>query len=139
MTQGSRCDIGAYEAASAIAGSGTYDDTHPVWLYTVNWTIYTGSGPYNNTTHYTSTTGDAAIVLFNGTQFSLTYTRSSSYGSIAVYVDNALVTTINTYSASTLWQQTYTSPVYPAGPHTVRFVHAGGGNYVEVDAITIMP
>jgi len=34
-------------------------------------------------------------------------------------------------------QQMYTSPTYAAGNHTVRFVHAGGGTYIDVDAIQV--
>jgi len=45
--------------------------------------------------------------------------------------------TSNAYSPSILWQQTYTSPAYPAGNHTVRFVHTGSGTYVDIDAIQI--
>jgi hypothetical protein len=58
---------------------------------------------------------------------------------IDVYVDGVKITTINANSSSLQWQQTYTSPVLSAGNHTVRFVHAGGGTHVDVDAITILP
>jgi len=45
--------------------------------------------------------------------------------------------TNDAYSPSTLWQQTYTGPTYPAGNHIVRFGHAGGGTYIDIDAIQI--
>jgi hypothetical protein len=51
-----------------------------------------------------------------------------------------LVTTVNAYSASLIWQRTYTSPVYSAGIHTVEVKYAGSaGMYTDTDAIWILP
>jgi hypothetical protein len=48
------------------------------------------------------------------------------------------VTTLNANSSALAWQQTYTSPSYANGNHTVRLVHAGAsGTYIDVDAIQI--
>ncbi|HEX2996515.1 MAG TPA: choice-of-anchor Q domain-containing protein [Anaerolineales bacterium] len=137
--QGSHCDIGAYEADSSVVGPVTYDDTDPAWSYTGNWIAYTNSGPYNGTLHYTDVAGNSAELLFNGTSFTLLFTKYTNRGSIDIYVDNVYVTTINAYGSTLQWQQSYTSPVYPLGNHTVRFVHAGGGAIIDVDAITILP
>jgi hypothetical protein len=76
--------------------------------------------------HYMSTVSDSAELLFNCTRFTLTFTKYSNRGLIDVHVDDVKVDTINSNSASLLWQQTCTSPVLTAGDHTVRFVHAGG-------------
>jgi hypothetical protein len=118
-------------------GAGTYDDSHSAWIYSGVWTIYTGSGPAGNTMHYTSTPGDHAELLFNGTKFTLTFAKFSNRGLIDVYVDGAFVETINANTPTLAWQQIYTSPSYPAGNHTVRFVHAGSGTYIDIDAIQI--
>jgi len=115
-------------------GAGTYDDTDSYWVYSGAWTAYTGSGPANNTMHYTSTAGDSAELLFNGTKFTLTFTKNSNRGSIDIYVDNVKVTTLNANSSTLAWQQMYTSPTYAAGNHTVRFVHAGAAR-----TLTSMP
>jgi hypothetical protein len=120
-------------------GPGTYDDTDPAWSYTGNWVSFNGSGPYNNTLHYTDTVGGSAELVFHGSQFTLTYAKASNRGSIDVYVDGTKIGTIIAYSASTLWQRTWTSPSFTAGDHTVRFVHAGGGTYIDIDAIVITP
>jgi hypothetical protein len=125
--------------SSGVVGPGTYDDADPAWSYTGSWVTYSGSEPYNGTLHYTNGVGDSVQLLFHGSQFTLTYAKASNRGSIGVYVDNVLVGTINAHSSSTLWQQTWTSPSLTAGVHTVRFVHAGGGTYIDVDAITILP
>jgi predicted outer membrane repeat protein len=130
--QGSRCDIGAYEATLII------DDTDPAWSYSGSWTAWTGAGPYNNTMHYTSTLGDQVALTFQGTRFVLTLQRNTNRGQIEVYVDNVLVDTINA-NGPVLWQWTWTSPVFSAGVHSLRFRFAGGGTYMDIDAITIFP
>jgi hypothetical protein len=36
-----------------------------------------------------------------------------------------------------MWQWTWGSPTFAPGTHKVRFVFAGGGTYMDIDAITI--
>jgi hypothetical protein len=101
--------------------------------------MYTGSGPYAGTLHYTSAVGAMASFAFSGTQFVLTYTAYTNRGSFEVWVDGTLVTTINAYSASLVWQKTYISPVYTAGVHTVVLKNIGPSGITDVDAIRILP
>jgi hypothetical protein len=110
------------------AGAGIYDDGDPAWSYTGNWASYSGSGPYDDTLHYTSTMGDAAELTFSGTRFTLFFTKDYNRGSIEVYLDGDPdpLTTIDAYSASYAFQQSYTSPSLTNDTHTVRLVHAGG-------------
>ena len=98
--------------------------------------MYTGSGPYNNGLHYTSTPGNYAEITFTGTQFTLKYLQNTNRGKLDVYVDGVKVNTINQYGPLT-WQKSWTSASYANSVHTVRFVHAGGGTFVDVDVITI--
>jgi hypothetical protein len=52
-------------------------------------------------------------------------------------VDGNKIATVNAYASTFAFQQTYTSPTLTQGSHTVRFVHAGGGIYIDIDAIMI--
>ena len=122
-----------------VVSAGTYDDTDCNWVYSGTWTAWTGNGPANGTMHYTNTPGDYAELQFNGTRFILTFTKFPNRGSIGVYVDGTLVETINAFQSTLTWQATYTSPSFAAGNHTVRFVHAGGDAYIDVDTIAILP
>jgi hypothetical protein len=124
--------------ASAAVPAGTYDDIDSHWLYSSGWTAWAGSGPTNNTEHYTSTIGSTAELTFNGTQFILTYTKHPNRGLIDVIVDGNKVGTINAYSSMLEMRSTWSSPSLIAGNHTVRFVHAGnGGTYIDIDVIQI--
>ncbi len=118
-------------------GAGTYDDTDTSWYYSGNWTAATVSGPYNDTLHYSTTFNNFALVMFEGSQFKLTYTGNTNRGNVIVYVDNVNVGTINQKTANLTWQKTWTSPVFTNGAHTLKLVHASGA-YAGIDAIEIL-
>jgi hypothetical protein len=132
-------DIDAIEifAPAPTVGPGNYDDNDLAWTFSSSWITYNGGGPANNTLHYTSTAGSDAQLTFNGNRFTFTYVKAYNRGRIDIYVDGMKITTLNAKSTSTAWQQTWTSPILTPGIHTVRFVHAGGGTYIDVDAIQI--
>ncbi|HSB01178.1 MAG TPA: fibronectin type III domain-containing protein, partial [Anaerolineales bacterium] len=123
-------------SASSGLGAGIYDDTDGNWTYTGTWTASTQTGPYNNTLHY-GTSGSDARMTFDGVRFTLTYVKASNRGLIDVYVDGAKIGTINAYNSTTLWQQTWTSPTFALGVHTVRFAYGGGSTYIDIDKIQI--
>ena len=54
----------------------------------------------------------ASFVFQAPAKFVLSYTTYSNRGSIEVWVDGSLLTTLNANSASLTWQKTYTSPSY---------------------------
>ncbi|HMB23548.1 MAG: choice-of-anchor Q domain-containing protein [Chloroflexota bacterium] len=137
--QGSHCDLGAYEALPVGMEPGTYDDTDANWVYS-EFTATTTTGPYLGTFHYSTVVGGYAEFLFTGSQITLLYSKYSNRGDLEVYVDGALVDTIDQYNATRVWQASWTSGDLGAGGHTVRLVHAGpDGSTVDVDAITILP
>ena len=145
-SSGTAVDIDAVQVFStpipppAPVGPGTYNDTDPAWSYSTGWNTYSGSGPYGNSMHYTSTQGNYAEITFTGSQFALTFSKYSNYGSIDVYVDDVYLDTIVATSPTLAWQSTWTSPDLGAGTYTVRFQHAGGsGTLIDIDAIEILP
>jgi hypothetical protein len=138
--EGSHCDIGAYEAPPTVGvGPGMYDDTDPAWSYSGDWSTWSGSGPYNNTMHYTNATNATATFTFQApAQFVLYFQASSNRSNILISVDGGAPVLVNAYSATDLWQQTYTSGMYSdTNSHTVTISTPGNGNYIDVDAIEI--
>ncbi|MEZ0395979.1 MAG: C1 family peptidase [Anaerolineales bacterium] len=116
---------------------GTYENTNTNLLYTGPWQTYTGSGPTNNTLHYSTTIGDDVIFQINGNRFSLTYTGFTNRGVAEIYVDGSLYATLNQYNSSLAWQRTWSSGILPgAAPHTIRIVHKTGA-VVDLDAVTV--
>jgi hypothetical protein len=137
-------NLGPIVTASAEAkvptplGAGIYDDTNASWAYGGTWATNSGTGPYNNTHHYTGTVGSTASVTFTGSQFIFTYLANTNRGNIEVAVDGVVVWTINANGVLT-WQKKYAYSTTP-GTHTVVFKFTGpSGYYADVDAIEIMP
>ncbi len=54
-----------------------------------------------------------------------------------VFVDDVKIATINQYSGVVKYQETWTSPILSAGPHTVRLVLLSG-YMIDIDAIQVM-
>ncbi|MEZ0396862.1 MAG: hypothetical protein ABWK53_10605, partial [Anaerolineales bacterium] len=115
---------------------GTYEDTDTNITYTAGWVPLNTSGPTNNTLYYSTVTGGEATFQINSNRFTLTYTGFTNRGTAEIYVDGALYTTLNQYSATLIWQKTWTSGDLGPGPHTIRIVHKTG-TYIDIDAITV--
>jgi hypothetical protein len=122
---------------STTYGPGKYDGTHSGWTYTGSWSLYSTSGPYNNTLNYSSTVGNEATFVMTGSQFVLTYNQYTNRGVVDIYVDGVLIHSLNENGALQ-WQKTWTSNDLGAGTHTLRFVHASG-TMVDLDAVEILP
>jgi len=126
------------ENSTGGIGAGKYDDTDPAWTYSSGgWAAASLSSPFNNTLHYSKVINDYATLVFEGTQFILTYTGYPNRGQMEAYVDDVLEGTIDQYSASPAWQKTWSSPTFTNGTHTLKLVHTTG-SYVGVDAIQIL-
>ena len=126
--------------ASTVFSANTYDDANPGFTYSGSWLNYSGTGPNNNTLHYTQIVGNTASFSFNGTGFKLFYTEGSDRGNIEVWVDGLLIATINAKTSTVAWQHKYISPSFAAGIHSVQLKHAGPtGTYIDLDAVMIFP
>lgn len=114
--------------AIATAGipwdTGTYDDNHQAWTYVGNWTLVKDSEARYNTVHISKKIGNTASIFFTGSQFVYTYLTGPTNGQVDVYIDGVYTTTIDQYSFYPYYDNYYTSPILPKGPHLVRFVHA---------------
>ena len=53
------------QALEAV-GVGTYDDTNAAWTYAGSWSTWSGTGPYNNSMHYTNASGATASLHLPG-------------------------------------------------------------------------
>ena len=116
---------------------GTYDDADAAWTYSGNWLTYAGSGPYNNTLHYSNTIGNYASLVFRGSQFNLTHTGYTNRGQVQVYVDGNLEGTLDEFNSTLFWQRTVSSPSVADDTHLLKLVHSAGA-FVDIDAIQII-
>ncbi|HET9911510.1 MAG TPA: M4 family metallopeptidase, partial [Anaerolineales bacterium] len=119
--QGALSNSPSAAAQSCTANPGTYDDAYVGWIYTGSWSTYSGSGPLNNTMHYTNATGATASLKFQApAKFILYFQKAANRSNILVSVDGGAAVPVNAYNSTGLWQQTYTSAMYSdTNSHTV--------------------
>jgi uncharacterized lipoprotein NlpE involved in copper resistance len=119
-------------------GVGVYDDTDANWSYTGSWMDWGGlADAHNQTLSLTSDTSATATIQINGTGFRLRYTRFTNRGTFTVYVDGALVGSVNATGALS-WQTVYERRGLSPGVHTIQIRHGGGGSTIDVDAIEVL-
>jgi len=105
------------------------------WFYSSNRNL----GDYNNDVHWTNHSGDSCTATFTGTGASFVTEKCNDEGSVSVYVDGVLKTTVNCYNSTRLLQQ----PVYSIsgltrGTHTLKIVNGGSTNML-IDSFLIAP
>ncbi|KRF43828.1 discoidin domain-containing protein [Paenibacillus sp. Soil787] len=122
----------------------TADDTDPGITYSGSWTSdlnrrQNGPFDYQNSAHYTSTSGDSLTYLFVGTGIDVIAETNSTYSNNAqVYIDGVLQqTTLNELSSSLFSQQTVLS-VSGLTPslHEIKIVN-GTNNKLTLDAFKV--
>jgi hypothetical protein len=118
---------------------GTYDNADPALSYSGGWSKWNGTGPYAGTMHYTNVTDAKVIFKFKApARFILFYQMYSNRSNIMVSVDGEKPVAVNAYSATNVWQKTYTSAMYSDNDtHTVTISTPGDGKYIDIDAIKI--
>jgi hypothetical protein len=116
---------------------GILDDVDFQLSFSGNWLLFNGSGPINNTAHFSYQTGSSLTFEFTGTQFVIGYTAHPGKGVLLIRVDNQLVMVVNQYNETLLWGEQWESPVFAAGFHTVTIEHAKG-EQVDIDYISIL-
>lgn len=118
---------------------GTYEnDSSTTWIYTGGWTKTTTAGASGGNVAACSTVGSSAALVFNGSGFTLRYYTKKGNGSMAVYVDGVLKTTLsqNSLSLATVWK-TYAVTGLTPGTHVIQLVDSAGK--VNFDNIIVAP
>jgi len=130
-------DPSAVALAPSPVGAGTYDNLNSNWILSGSWVTANVAGATGGNVHTTSTVRSNAVLVFNGSGFTLRYFTLRGYGSLDVYVDGVKVATINQnrVSLTPIWR-TYVRSLTP-GPHVIQIVNASGK--VNFDSIVIAP
>ena len=122
----------------APLGIGLYDERHPNWTFTGNWTRGTSSDAFTNTLAWSNDLSASASIQINGTAFRLRYTRSTNRGVHSVFVDGVKVADLNANSSTVAWQSVYEKTGLSSGVHTIEIRHGGpSGSFIDIDAIEI--
>jgi len=115
--------------------AGYCDDANSSIVYAGSWTYFTYVGPYNNTTHYSSTAGNTASFVFTGTRIVYVYPMFYDRGHARISIDGTPVAEISLYSPSLVWQQMWDSGTIASGSHTIVITVVDG--IVDLDAFIV--
>jgi len=103
-----------------------------------NWSYSSGRGlgDYCDDVHYTQTNGDYFEYSFNGIGVDYITERNSDEGQVDVYIDGALISTVNCSNTTRQVQQVVFHRDLTTGRHTIRAVKRSG-TYMVFDALRI--
>jgi hypothetical protein len=118
-----------------------YDDKNPLFVYSTGWQNVSTSNAYSGSYKETTRNGVTVKFPFTGQSFSVLYKGGPYFNVIDVYVDGALVGTINQKLSAAAFQQRWDYPgTLTAGRHTLKLVFkaaSGGMSRGSVDAVIV--
>jgi hypothetical protein len=117
-----------------------YDDTDGAFAYSREWGDVYKAGPYNGSYKSTNRDGSYATFTFTGQSFSVIYSGGYTFRAMNVYVDDALVGTIDERAPESTFQQRwdYSGQLTP-GQHVLKFVFVASGRRTNgsIDAVIV--
>lgn len=106
--------------------------------YTGSWTAGTSASALGGGLRFTAAAGAAAQTTFTGRSVTWIAPTAPGKGSARVYLDGALIRTVDLHTASTAAQQLVFVRTWPAvGTHTLRIVAVGDAR-IDLDAIGVI-
>jgi hypothetical protein len=122
---------------------GTYQNTSDKLVYVGTWSSIKSRSDSGGSSGYLNTAGSASLT-FSGTAVRWISRTTPSAGTARVYLDGALVATVDRYTKSTLYQQTvFERTGLSAGPHTLKIERTGtknpasSGSNLVLDSIVV--
>ncbi|KQQ11123.1 hypothetical protein [Rathayibacter sp. Leaf296] len=125
-------------------GAGTYQNGSESIVTEGTWSTLSASADNGGSISYSTSTGASASLTFTGTAVSWVSRRTSSSGINEVYIDGALVASVDRYSSSTAYARTvWTSGPLAAGTHTITIKRgstrnpSSSGSNIILDAFVV--
>lgn len=147
IDRGSTTASGAWARIdSATLTSTTIDNGDAAVAYSGTTQTYANAADIGGSHTVLKSSGATAVVTFTGTRARVLGLTSDNFGYVDVYVDGVFAASVDTYSASTLFQRTiFDTGTLPSGSHIVTLVAswtknpAATGYYTALDAVEITP
>jgi hypothetical protein len=126
----------------APSAGGTFDDKNAAFVYSSTaWQTVTTSKAYGGSYRETTKSGSYATFTFTGQSFSIIYKGGSTYAKFDIYVDGALVGTLNEKLSTTNYQKSWDYPgQLGPGTHTLRLIFKATSTTVNkgsLDAVIV--
>jgi hypothetical protein len=118
----------------------SYDNKHSAFVYSSGWVEEIRDAALGGSYARTSTNGSSVTFQFTGQSFSVIYKGGPSYRKMDVYIDGALVATIDERHDVSTYRARWDYPSQlPLGPHTLKlvFVTTSSSTNGSVDAVLV--
>ncbi len=128
------------DPASPTADETTYDNKHAAFVYSAGWVEEVKRAAMGGSYAQTSQNGSSVTFQFTGQSFSVIYKGGPSYRNMDVYIDGALVGTINQQHDVSTYKARWDYPgQLSAGQHTLKlvFVTPRSSTNGSVDAVIV--
>ena len=127
------------QATTQPVSEKTYNDTYRYFKFSSAWPHVSNSQAYKGEYKYTSLLDSSVKLNFTGQSFSILYTKGPSYSTMAIYIDNLLVGSLNQKSPELRFQQRWDyAGQLSSGTHTLKLVFTGPANTEgTLDAVII--
>ncbi|MCU1444485.1 right-handed parallel beta-helix repeat-containing protein [Cryobacterium sp.] len=133
----------AAQPAQSAVPVGTYQNTSGKLVYTGAWSGLNSGSDSGGSSGYLNTAGSASLT-FSGTAVRWISRTTPSAGTAEVFIDGALVSTVDRYTKTTLYQQTvFERTGLRTGTHTITIVRTGtknpasSGSNLVLDSIVV--
>lgn len=140
-------NIDAFKITDTNTSTIAIDDmyTSSITYSGSNWQTGLWSYYFNNSCHYSNTSGSTASFTFTGTGIQWIADKNADHGKADVYIDGVFKTTVDLYNVSDQLQQVvYSTSSLSYGQHTIQINVTGTknssaiGTYVNIDAFQIV-
>lgn len=128
------------QTPTLVAGNAIYNDRDPAFSYSRGWTDVNDPQSYNGQFKRTTRIGSSVTLSFSGQRFSVIYKAGPQFGKMDIFVDGALVYTLDQNAPVDTFQQRWSyGGTLSAGPHQLRLVYSSGSSNgrVSLDAVSI--
>lgn len=133
-------NVGAWTTAYSW-GAALRQNNYSSVVYTGSWSTTTAASASGGSFRASSSAGASATLAFSGRAVGLVTTLRPTGGAVQVWVDGVLISTIDTYSDTTVYRQVVFNRNWTSyGSHTIKLVVVGtpGRPSVALDAFEIV-
>jgi hypothetical protein len=125
---------------TVLRGSTALNDNDSHFVYSGGWALnHWPSYDYLGDEHYSAAAGSTAVLSFTGTQVQLYSTLAHDLGYVEIILDNVPIGFVDAYApVRTPSKIIYTSPVLPAGPHSITVRVTGQKNALSSHSYAVV-
>jgi beta-N-acetylhexosaminidase len=145
VSSGTNVNVDAFGVDGTLVRPSHLEQTDTRLSYTGSWTTPTSTSASGGSFAFANSQKSSVTIKFSGTYLSWTAKKSPVYGRANVSLDGGTPTTVDLYSATTVWQrQVWHTPWLTSGSHSVTISWTGTksssatNTYINTDSFDVV-